>query len=210
MANLSFSAPANPYLIVSSDASGNPNTTGHLLFSGVDIEATSDESNNLEDVVGIVGPDIQVYNSTFLSGSNEDFTMGYADGAIISGNQIVINHSDLGFGNCQNVIFENNKIYSQNVPGQGADGGSAGAGLGISRENNQFGPSAVSQDIYVGYNTFTNVGSVNQQVITIDGDGGAYVGPIASSSNTAVTLAYEPSWNWMGTTNPQASAIAII
>jgi hypothetical protein len=54
------------------------------------------------------------------------------------------------------------------------------------------------------------MGSVEQQVITNDGDGGSYFGPVASSTATTVTLADDPNWNWMGTTNPQAAVMAIV
>ena len=89
-------------------------------------------------------------------------------------------------------------------------GHSGGSGLSISRGNNQYGPSALSRDIYIGYNTFQNMGSNGQQVITNDGDGGSYLGPIASSTASTVTLAADPAWNWMGTTNPQAAVMAIV
>src|SRR5271168_3822317 len=97
--------------------------------------------------------------------------------------------------------------YSQNPHGQGKSGHSGGSGLSISRGNNQYGPSALSRDIYVGYNTVENMGSADQQVITNDGGGGSYYGPIASSTASTVNLAYDPAWNWLGTTNPQASAM---
>jgi hypothetical protein len=54
------------------------------------------------------------------------------------------------------------------------------------------------------------MGSKDQQIITNDGDGGSYIGPIASSTPDTVVLADDPAWNWMGTTNPQASSMAII
>jgi hypothetical protein len=54
------------------------------------------------------------------------------------------------------------------------------------------------------------MGSNDQQVITNDGDGGSYFGFIASSTASTVTLADDPAWNWMGTTNPQAAVIAIV
>jgi hypothetical protein len=53
------------------------------------------------------------------------------------------------------------------------------------------------------------MGSNGQQVITNDGDGGSYIGPIASSTPGTVTLAADPAWNWMGTTNPRAAVMAI-
>jgi hypothetical protein len=52
--------------------------------------------------------------------------------------------------------------------------------------------------------------SNGQQVITNDGDGGSYLGPVASSTASTVTLAADPAWNWMGTTDPQAAVMAII
>jgi hypothetical protein len=54
------------------------------------------------------------------------------------------------------------------------------------------------------------MGSADQQVITNDGDGGSYLGAVASSSASTVTLADDPDWNWMGTTNPQAAVMAIV
>jgi hypothetical protein len=91
-----------------------------------------------------------------------------------------------------------------------ANGLSGGSGLSVSRANSAWGPSALSRDIYVGYNTFENVGSQSQQIVLNDGDGGAYCGPIATSTADTTTLAYDPWWAWMGTTNPGAASIAII
>ncbi len=212
LANLSLEAPANPYLLISADSTtGSPLTSGHLFFNNVSFQSTSDASHGLEAMFALAGPDIQVYNSFFLSGSNQDFDVNFGDGGIISGNQIVLNNfTGLGISDSQNLIFENNLTYSQNIPGQGTNGHSGGSGLSISRGNNQFGPSALSRDIYVGYNTFQNMGSKDQQIITNDGDGGSYIGPIASSTPGTVVLADDPAWNWMGTTNPQASSMAII
>jgi hypothetical protein len=211
MANLSLQAPANPNLLLTSGTTtGNPLTSGHLFFNNVHFVSTADASGGRETMFQLAGPDIQVYNSFFLSGSNEDFYILYGDGGIVSGNQFVLNNwTGLAIGNSQNVIFENNLTYSQNVPGQGNGGHSGGSGLSVGRANNQWGASALSQDIYIGYNTFQNMGSNDQQVITNDGDGGSYFGPIASSTASTVTLAADPEWNWMGTTNPRASAMAI-
>ncbi len=208
LANLSFKAPANPYLLVSSDSTGNPETSGHLFFDNINIQSTSDATNGREQMFLLAGPDIQVYNSFFLSGSNQNFDVNFGDGGIVSGSRIVLNNwTGLGLTDSQNLIFEKNLIYSTNTPGNRFSGGS---GLSIGRSNNKFGRSALSQDIYVGYNTFRNMGSKGQQIITNDGDGGSYFGPIASSTATQVTLAHEPDWSWMGTTNPRTASIAII
>jgi hypothetical protein len=108
------------------------------------------------------------------------------------------------------VIFERNLIHSQNPLGQGPNGYSGGSGLSVSRGNSQWGQSALSRDIYIANNTFKHMGSAGQQVITNDGDGGSYFGPVASSTATTITLAADPDWNWMGTTNPQAAVLAIV
>jgi hypothetical protein len=212
MANLSLRAPANPSLLLSSGtATGNPLASGHLFFSDVKFASTADASAGRELMFAVAGPDIQVYNSFFLSGSNQAFDINYGDGAIVSGNQIVLNNfTGLGISDSQNVIFERNLTYSQNPLGQGANGTSGGSGLSVSRGNNQYGPSALSRDIYIGYNNFRHMGSNGQQVITNDGDGGSYLGPVTSSTASTVTLAADPAWNWMGTTNPQAAVMAIV
>ena len=179
MENLSLQAPANPNLLLSSGTTtGNPLTSGHLFFANVNFSSTSDASNGAEQMFAIAGPDIQVYNSTFLSGSNQAFDIFYGDGGIVSGNQIILNNwTGLAISDSQNIIFENNLTYSQNPLGQGNLKHSGGSGLSIGRSNNQYGPSAISRDIYVGYNTFQNMGSGDQQVITNDGDGGVLPRP---------------------------------
>jgi hypothetical protein len=212
MADLSLTAPANPNLLLTPGIqTGNPLTSGHLFFNGVSFSSTSDASKGAESMFALAGPDIQVYNSFFLSNSNQVFDINYGDGGIVSGNEIVVNdYTGLGISDSQNIIFEKNRTHSQNTPGQGKGNHSGGTGLSISRGNSQWGQSALSRDIYVGYNTFDNMGSNDQQVITNDGDGGAYFGPVASSNASTVTLAHDPAWNWMGTTNPQAAMIAIL
>jgi hypothetical protein len=210
MANLSLQAPANPNLLFSSGTTtGNPLNSGHLFFNNVHFSSTTDASNGREAMFELAGPDIQVYDSFFLSNSYLDFVVFFGDGGIVSGNQFVENNTAfLAIGNSQNVIFENNLTYSQDSPDP-INNGYAGTGLSIGRSNNQWGPSALSQDIYVGYNTFQNMGSVGGEVITNDGGGGSYIGPIALSTASTVTLAADPAWNWMGTTNPQAAVMAI-
>jgi hypothetical protein len=212
LTDLALEAPANPNLLLSSGTTtGNPLTSGHLFFNNIDFESTSDASNGAEKMFLLAGPDIQVYNSYFLSNSNQDFDILYADGGIVSGNHMVLNNwTGIAIGDTQNLIFEDNLTDSQNQPGQGNGNHSGGSGLSIGRGNSLYGQSALSRDIYVGYNTFQNMGSGDQQVITNDGDGGSYFGPVASSTASTLTLADAPNWNWMGTTNPQASVMAIV
>jgi hypothetical protein len=212
MTNVSLKAPANPNLLVSSGTVfGDPLTSGHLFFKNVNFASTTAPANNSETMFFVAGPDIQVYDSYFLSNQNQDFDLYFGDGAIVSGNHFVLNNwTGLEFGDSQNVIFENNLTDSSQPIGQGSNGTSGGSGLSISRGNDAWGPSALSRDIYVGYNTFQNMGSQSQQVVVNDGDGGSYYGPIASSTASTVTLAADPWWAWMGTTNPQAASMAIV
>jgi hypothetical protein len=212
LANLSLRAPAKPSLLLSlGGTSGNPLTSGHLFFNNLSFTSTLDASHGGELMFALAGPDIQVYQSTFLSNSNQAFDINYGDGAVVADNRIVLNNwTGVGISDSQNVIFEDNLTYSERPLGQGNNGRSGGSGLSISRGSNQFGPSTLSRNIYVGYNSFESMGSSDQQVITNDGEGGSYYGPIASSTENTVTLAYDPAWNWMGTTNPQASAMAIV
>jgi hypothetical protein len=212
LTDLALEAPAYPNLLRSSGTTtGNPLTSGHLFFNNIDFESTSDASNGGQVMFLIAGPDIQVYNSYFLSNSFEVFYILFGDGGIVSGNHMVLNNwTGLAIGNSQNVIFEGNLTDSQNQPGQGNGKHSGGSGLSIGRSNSLYGQSALSRNIYVGYNKFQNMGSGDQQAITNDGDGGAYFGPVAGSTTDTITLANDPNWNWMGTTNPQASVMAIV
>lgn len=212
MANLSLQAPANPDLLLTTGTlTGNPLACGHLFFSNLRFVSTADVSNGAENMFAIAGPDIQVYNSSFKSGSNQVFDIFFGDGGIVSGNHFVLNNwTGLGITDSQNQIFENNTTESEDTPNRANNGNIAGSGLSVSRGNSQWGQSALSRDVYIGYNTFQNMGSNDQQIITNDGDGGAYLGPVSSSTASTVTLAADPAWNWMGTTNSQASVMAIV
>lgn len=212
MANLSLLAPASPNLLLSSGSlTGDPLTSGHLFFNNVNFASTAGAFNPNEVMFLVAGPDIQVYNSSFLSNANQDFDVYFGDGAVVSGNQFIVNNwTGLDIQDSQNVIFENNLTNSQNTIGQGIGGLSGGSGLSISRGNSAWGQSALSRDVYIGYNTFQNMGSQTQQVVLNDGDGGSYYGPIASSTANTATLAADPWWAWMGTTNPQAASMAIV
>jgi hypothetical protein len=212
LANFSLEAPANPNLLLSAGTlTGNPLTSGHIFVRNVNFASTGDYSNGAESMFALAGPDIQIYDSYFLSGSFQVMDIFYGDGAIVSGSNFVLNNlTGTGITDSQNIIFENNLTSSQNPIGQGSGGNSGGSGLSVSRGNNRFGPSALSRNVYIGYNTFKNMGSGDQQVITNDGDGGSYFGPIASSTANIVTLAKDPAWDWMGTTNPEASVMAIV
>jgi len=210
LTGLSVRGPANVSLVSSTGTTtGDPRISGHLFFSDIDIESTQDAPG--EQLFNVAGPDIQIYNSTFLAGWNQSLDLTFADGAIEAGNTIVLNNwTGLSISDSQNVIFEYNQTYSENPLLQGPAQTSGGSGLSISRANGRFQQSALSRNVYVGYNDFQHMGSPDQQVITNDGNGGAYLGPVASSTSTSVTLADDPAWDWMGTTNPEAAAMEIV
>ena len=212
LAHLSFEAPAGHSLVQSvGTGDGNPKTSGHLFVDDINFSSTPGPYNGGEQMFLVAGPDIQVYDSTFLSNANQDFDILFGDGAIISGNHFTFNNwTGSAIGDSQNIIFEKNLTDSQNPLGQGLDGLSGGSGLSITRGNGLYGPSALSRDVYVGYNTFTNTGSNPQQVLVNDGDGGSYYGPIAGSTSDSVVLAGDPWWAWMGTTNPEAASMSIV
>jgi hypothetical protein len=123
MANISFEAPVTQNLLLSSGSgSGSPQTSGHLFFDNVTFGSTAGAYNPGEVMFGLAGPDIQVYNSSFLSNPNQDFDIYFGDGAIVSGNQFILNNwTGMGIEDSQNVIFENNLTYSQNQLGQGSN-----------------------------------------------------------------------------------------
>jgi hypothetical protein len=210
LTGLAVKGPVNVSLVSSAGTTtGDPRISGHMFFEDLDVESTQDGPQ--EQLFNVAGPDIQIYDSTFIAGWNQSLDLAFADGAIEAGNTIVLNNfTGLAITDSQNVIFEYNQTYSENPLLQGPQQTSGGSGLSISRANGRFQQSALSRNIYVGYNDFQHMGSPDQQVITNDGNGGSYLGPVASSSATSVTLADDPAWDWMGTTNPEAAVFEIV
>ena len=205
LANLTFKAPANPSLLAA-NRSGDPTVSGHIFVDNVDFESTADLSGGAEQMFALSGPDIQVYNSIFSSDSFINLSIEKGDGAIVSGNQFSNEASTNGFNDSQNIIAEMNTITSNNAPGSLK----AGAAFDISRSISSFGPSHLSRNIYIGYNTLQKLGGPQQPVITTDGGGGAYYGTVASSTSDTIVLADQPSWVWIGKTNPEAAMIVIV
>jgi hypothetical protein len=110
--------PANPNLLVSTGTfTGSPVITGHLFFDNIDFSSTSDTSNGAEMMFLLAGPDIQVYDSSFLSNSNQVFDILFGGGAFVSGNNFTLNNwTGIGIRDSQNIIFESNLSSSQNAP----------------------------------------------------------------------------------------------
>ncbi|HEY0796675.1 MAG TPA: right-handed parallel beta-helix repeat-containing protein [Acidisarcina sp.] len=211
VANFSFDAPANPSILSSSDTSGNPLNSGYIYVNNVKVSSDSQFGDPNERMVKLSGPSIEVYNSTFRSYSNQAFDIIRGDGSITSGNTFILNRfTGLALQDSQNQVFENNLAYSELPLNTSNDPHSGGSGLSLSRAFSQYGVSAVVQNIYVGHNTFQDMGSWDQQIITADGGGGAYLGYIAGSTASTVTLAADPTWAWTGDTNPALTSIQVI
>jgi hypothetical protein len=205
MANLSVTAAGAACLFAYSDATGNPATSGHVFLSNMVFDSTSSGLNSSGTMVSLSGPDIQVYGSTFQSGTNGNLGVYFGDGAEISGNTFINSYGLNVFSASQNIIAENNTIYSEIGPG--ADGTTA---FDIARPFCAYCSSMLSQNLYIGYNTIHDMGASNNQLIATDGGGGAYYGPVTSSTADTVVLSGEPSWEWVGTSNPQTLSIAIV
>ncbi|HEY4049907.1 MAG TPA: hypothetical protein VGM27_23845 [Acidobacteriaceae bacterium] len=204
LADLSITGPARNLIAAANVWNSAPADEGHIYLNGVSIQNTIDSSS---DQLGeLAGPDIQIYNSSFLTNSNQLFNLDLLDGAVIAGNVFGLMNMVV---DSQNVIFENNTTASTNTLVINAPSNTNG-GVSISRGFSRFGKSALSQDIYIGYNKFQNVGISGQQVMTTDGGGGSYFGSVASSTDKEVILANAPSWEWMGTTNPGAAVFVIV
>jgi hypothetical protein len=72
---------SQPNLLLSSGTIfGDPTTSGHIYLGSVKLTSTTDASNGAEYMTALAGPDIQVYNSTFLSNANQVFDILFGDG----------------------------------------------------------------------------------------------------------------------------------
>lgn len=120
LTNLSFQAPANPNLLISTGTlTGNPVTSGHLYFDNISFSSTTDASNGAEMLFLLAGPDIQVYNSSFLSNSNQVFDIVYGDGGVVSGNNFTLYNTDGVNGISANAIEQNRAYWSPTFPTPG-------------------------------------------------------------------------------------------
>jgi len=215
IAELSMKGPGSSSLFATSDRgyknSGNSNSTGHFFVKNVDFELMGDSANGT--IVSLTGPDIQVYGSTFDTSSVNDSTLQYsavnlgvefADGLMIAGNTFINDNGYSGV-NGQNIIVESNTASSRVEPGPNGNDF-----ITVSRPICAWCQSMMIQNVYIGYNNIENIGRATAEVITNDGGGGAYFGPVASSTDNTVTLAYDPSWIWTGNSSPQTINVAIV
>ena len=212
LANISIDAPNAVALVAGSDLSGNPMLSGHQFLENLDLNSTPSGSNvHTWNMVGLAGPDLQVYNSRFLSGTNVGLRIDYGDGAIVSGNTFINNLAENYFNADQNLIIEANTVYSELGPGpSGNDNGNAA--FDLVRTFCVYCQSMVTRNEYIGYNTIHDLGmlSHDMQVIQMDGGAGAYYGSVASSTVDTVVLADDPNWVRTGTGDLEGISVAIV
>lgn len=208
--DISITAPDNRTIITSLDCTGNPDTSGDIFLYGSKLRSTISGATTITNNVVLCGPDIQVYNSFFQGiGPNSASVLGiaYADGAIVANNTFDVGHGSTEYAGPQNLDIEYND-YSYIAPLNGAYGNTA---IDVGRPFDKWGPSKMVANIYIGYNDMHDMGSTsNCTVITGDGGGGAYYGPIESGTADTITLAEEPFWGWTGITNPSTIDAVIV
>ncbi len=202
---LSISTSSKSSIVLSSSTDGNPTHSGHVKLSNVQFKSTAPISDNNVPEVGLYGPDIQVYGSSFTSSSSVNLVLNFGDGAIFSGNYFDNATALNGIEASQNVVIENNEVTSRNGPTN-----IGGTAFTMGRPFCAYCNSMVSQNFYIGYNNFHDMGAPNNQVVVQDGGAGAYYGYVASSTPDVVTLANDPTWVWVGDTNPESMSIVII
>ena len=206
MANITIEAPNATYLVSGSDLTGNPTTSGHVFLENMRFDSTPAGSNsNSSGMVALSGPDIQIYGSTFLSGTLQNLGIVKGDGVVLSGNTFIDNTGSNYFESNQNIIIEDNSVYSQTGPGS-----NGAAAFDFSRGFCVDCNPTVTRNEYAGYNTIQNMGAANNQIILTDGGAGAYFGPVASSTWQTVVLADDPSWIWTGTGDLEGVSVAIV
>jgi hypothetical protein len=187
---------------------GYPNNTGHAFIMNVHIESTPvDGDAGTISTISLCGPDIQIYGSSFNAATFGDaYGVGFGAGSVISGNTFDTGNGFLSIGASQNTVVEENQFTSATFP---SAIGNAAISSGRAFWHN--GPSLISRNLYIGSNSFHDMGSqINNTVITTDGGGGSYYGTVTSSTSDTVTLANDPNWRWLGLTYPPGAFVVII
>jgi hypothetical protein len=208
IAGLTIKAPGAS-LIGTSDLSGNPATSGHVFLANLVLDSTSsDLANNPATMVALSGPDIQVYGSSFFSGTHVGLGVQQGDGIVISGDTFINDWAYNYVESSQNTIFESNTGYAKR--GTGNPGGPGGAVLSLARPFCDYCQSMVTRNEYVGHNMVRDMGANDNQIFLMDGGAGAYYGPIASSTADTVVLGNDPSWVMTGTGDPQGLSMVIV
>ena len=202
----------NHKTVVSSDMSGDPETSGHIRLHNVRIRASAFRGHIAPELaasrmtqilkasgvgfetVRLSGPDIVVDDCDFL-GSSRSLVLYAASGAILRHNRLF--NGMIGWYNInssENVIFENNTV-------EGGDLLSSGGSYST------WGNRKRSQNFYTAGNTYQRMLGWDREAFTSDGGGGAYYGGISKGQGVHLTLQDNHQW---GTLNWQDSIVAIV
>lgn len=200
--SLTLRGPHRDGMLRATSLGSDPRTHGHVLVNRVRFAITADYTQGQESAhaIKVSGPDIRILNSAVSAKSAIEVIHG--DGVLISGMR-----SDKGL---YAIASSQNVIITRNVLGA-ADGLNEGVVIGASRPMISGTTANATRNLYVGYNLFRNMTyAPTNQFFTTDGGGGAYLGRLASASSGSVTLAGDPNWNMVGTSNPENVAISIV
>jgi hypothetical protein len=178
--DLTITAPVRTS-VVSSDLSGDPQKSGHILLDHVSIDVLDpDYSNRKAQNIALSGPDIRILNCSLNHGVNLALYIQMGTGVFIAGTHVNwANNGWYHLQNCKNVIVEHNFL----------DG--VGGGYGSHHPG-------TSQNIYTAYNSYQAVEADTREAFTTDGGGGAYAGRVISTTSGKMVLAGAPDMSWMG------------
>ncbi|MGY8524580.1 glycosyl hydrolase family 28-related protein [Paracidovorax citrulli] len=202
VASMTIRAPHRLAVIRASSLGSDPDKHGHVLINRVTIDVTVDQTNGAQHtrLIKLSGPDLRILNSTL--NARKTLLIDYGDGVMLAGNRS--NRGDYAIANSQNVVITRNLLGSPNEINEGVVIGAARPMVSGTTAN-------AVRNLYVGYNLFRNMTySPTNQFFTTDGGGGAYLGKIASSSASQVTLAADPNWDMVGTSNPENVLVSIV
>lgn len=152
------------------------------LYSGnITIQEAADrvqqsrrQAGGAGDLLRLTGKNIQIINCDLLS-SGKALNLKSVDGAVVSNN--ILENGRFGWytlSGCQHVIFEHNLVT-------GADLMASGGGV------NTLGHS-LARWVYFAHNELRQFYGWDQEAMTLDGSGGAYFGPVQSSSGSKVII----------------------
>ncbi|MBO4120674.1 hypothetical protein J5T34_07975 [Cupriavidus gilardii] len=202
VASLTLRAPHRETILRATDLGSDPRTHGHILIQRVNFDVSADYTNGAQSaqLIKISGPDLRIVNSTLSA--RKTMSIDYGDGVLISGNRAT--KGDYGIANSQNVVVTKNLFGAQDEINEGVV-------IGASRPMISGTTANATRNFYLGYNLFRNMTyTPTNQFFTTDGGGGAYLGRIAASSASTVTLARDPNWDMVGTSNPENVLMSIV
>lgn len=202
IASLTLRAPHRETMLRAANLGSDPRANGHILIQRVNFVVSADYTNGAgsAQLIKIAGPDLRIVNSTLSS--RKTMSIDYGDGVLIAGNRAT--KGDYGIANSQNVVVTKNLFGAQDEINEGVV-------IGASRPMISGTTANATRNFYLGYNLFRNMTyTPTNQFFTTDGGGGAYLGRLAASSASSVTLARDPNWDMVGTSNPENVVMSIV